>query len=113
MPNENIVLNKWGAEFDFSALKINYGKTEAILSQMAKMEEELIKKVVSQFLKREATIEDAPFVSRIFKQGFPTEYAIRYKGILLGTVKYSTPELFQDRIGCFYNIQFTPSEEFK
>ncbi len=84
-----------GSEKDFE---------RALTMQKVKCEEECIKRVLQNYLKREATIEDAKLCSQKISQPWNGSYQLFYNKILLGTVTYvESPERFR--------VEFTPIQK--
>ena len=57
-----------------------------ITKQMMEAEENCLKEVLRQLLKREPTVEDAKDLQRYQKEGYFDKYYLAYKGLKLGTV---------------------------
>lgn len=75
------------------------------------IEEGILLKVLSDYLKRNVEIEDAKECNRIYKVWDPFSYDFFYKQIHLGTIRHSIPsfEIDNDQ-GYTYTVTFTPAK---
>ena len=76
-----------------------------ITKQMLEAEENVIKDVLMQLLKREPTLEDAKDLHRIQKEGEFDKYYLAYKNLKLGTVCINT-NIEEGKMG----VEFVPFE---
>lgn len=88
-----------------------YDMQSQAIRKMANAEEEVIKKVLRQILKREPIIEDAKKCTCLFRRDNINQYDFIYDGVCLGNIKRNFGKI-TDNIPNF-NIEFTPAEEFK
>lgn len=64
---------------------------DEVIGRMKEAEENVLRDVMRQLLKREPVVDDWKALTRIFRQGQHEEYALEYKGVHLGMVKYRMP----------------------
>ena len=76
-----------------------------ITKQMLEAEENVIKDVLMQLLKREPTLEDVKDLHRIQKEGEFDKYYLAYKNLKLGTV-YRNTNIEGGKMG----VEFVPFE---
>ena len=96
--NENPALNKGDVtNIDLSDMMAQ------ITKNFAEVEENVIKEVLRQILKREPTLEDAKDLHRFQKEGEFDKYYLAYKNMKLGTVYRNTNS---GKIG----VEFVPFE---
>lgn len=76
-----------------------------ITKQMMEAEENVIKDVLRQLLKREPTLEDAKDLHRFQKEGEFDKYYLAYKNLKLGTVYRNT-----NIEGVKMGVEFVPFE---
>lgn len=77
----------------------------ALTDMIAKAEENVIKEVLRQILKREPTLEDAKDLHRFQKEGEFDKYYLAYKNLKLGTV-YFNMNIEGGKMG----VEFVPFE---
>lgn len=80
---------------------------QMIMQEINKNEETLIKQVLKQLLKRDATLEDFKKVNRVFFGPQTEKYTLAYEGVELGTVEY------QNCPTNHFTVRFYPNEPFK
>lgn len=98
--DENPELNK--AAVTSSALS---AMMTQITKNFAEAEENVIKEVLRQILKREPTLEDAKDLQRFQQEGEFDKYYLAYKNLKLGTV-YRNTNIEGGKIG----VEFVPFE---
>jgi hypothetical protein len=72
---------------------------------MRDAEEELIKTVLKEVLRKDPTEEDAKHVSRVFRSGVHDKYSLVFHNVTLGIVEMN----FSPNIVNRYIIRFTPA----
>lgn len=81
-PRYELILNQ-ARDFDFNFDYQGLGQILHIQSKM--IEEDVLKKVLKQYLKREPTLEDAKLCTKIFRHGVEG-YVLQYENRVLGTI---------------------------
>jgi Na+-translocating ferredoxin:NAD+ oxidoreductase RnfG subunit len=76
-----------------------------ITNEFAKAENNVIKEVLRQIVKREPTLEDAKDLQRFQKEGEVNKYYLAYKNLKLGTV-YLNTNIESGKMG----VEFVPFE---
>jgi hypothetical protein len=66
---------------------------KSVILNIYKAEEDCIKEVLRQLLKRDLTIEDAKLCNRGFDDTKPNQYQLAYDGVPLGVIKYNYPNI--------------------
>lgn len=87
-------------EYDRYGQPLNYLVNETF-KQMNSLEDELLKKVLSEFLQREATLDDARNFTMVHYQGDLWNYDLVFCGIKIGSVR----KYFE---GSEFKVVFTP-----
>ena len=78
---------------------------EQITKNFAEAEENVIKEVLRQILKREPTLEDTKYLHKFQQEGEFDKYYLAYKNLKLGTV-YRNTNIEGGKIG----VEFVPFE---
>lgn len=79
---------------------------QKVISKMRDNEEQVLKTVVKQILKREPVIEDAKRLTKMFYEGEPLNYDLAFDGVKVGKVVF-------DITGINWGITFHPEKEFE
>ena len=98
--DENPALNKG----DVTSIALSDMMAQ-IINNFADVEENVLKEVLRQILKREPTLEDAKDLHRFQKEGEFDKYYLAYKNMKLGTV-YRNTNIEGGKIG----VEFVPFE---
>jgi len=85
--------------------------TNDLIRKLIETEEHLLKDILKQILKREATNEDAKEIQRIKRRADDNWYILSFRGITLGKVTFDYPD-FTNGSGKF-GVTFEPDETFK
>jgi hypothetical protein len=77
--------------FDFDESKQNEMMNH-LINEFRKMEEDLLKKVVFQITKKEATVEDAKRLTKFYYEGEPLNYDLAWDGVKIGCVVFGNEQ---------------------
>lgn len=82
---------------------------ESITDMFLKCEEDVLKNVLQQILKREPELEDAKRLTRGFIHGKNDGYLLSFDGFSIGEIKYTYPDYLTKNTG--FKIEFIPSSK--
>ena len=97
-----MLLDTWKSEFEMDKEFASFSRQ--IISSIHKAEEDVIKQVLKELLKRNPTFDDAKKVTRVFREGLYDKYTLAYDGSPLGIVEMNFSGIVPHR----YCVNFTP-----
>jgi hypothetical protein len=80
--------------------------TNDFTRQIAKIEEDTLKAIIFQITGKDATIEDAKKLTKVYRQGEPLNYEIMYEDMKIGRVVFEFH-------GTSATVTFHPEKRFK